>query len=202
MSVAINRDVVYTYEDYAQWPEDKRYELIEGVPRMMSAPTLTHQDLALEIGVQFKAYLRYKQCRVYIAPCDVLLKEKSGRDTVVQPDLLVVCDPDKLTDGKKVNGAPDIVVEILSVYNMKHDTFTKLNIYQRHGVKEYITVSPDELVVMQYVLLDGIYTVRAFDGGAVPSAVLEGFSLDIETLKQAVPQEVTSGTSDTTGEEQ
>jgi Uma2 family endonuclease len=127
----------YTYEDYIKWSDDKRFELIDGVPYAMASPAQPHQDAVIEIGRQFANYLLGRRCKAFVAPFDVCLNAQGDKDrNVVQPDVFVVCDPAKL-DGKRCNGAPDLVVEIVSPSSATRDWFIKLNKYRKAGVREY-----------------------------------------------------------------
>jgi Uma2 family endonuclease len=154
------RDFEYhTYADYLTWPDDVRYELIDGVAYLMSpAPTLDHQDFAGEIYRQLANALQGKPCRVYIAPVDVRLPKLNETDervdTVVQPDVLVVCNTDKL-DRRGVRGAPDFAVEVLSPSTASHDHVRKRRVYERAGVKEYWLVHPTDRMVTIYKLENG-----------------------------------------------
>jgi len=134
----------FTYADYCTWDDSngERWELIDGYAYAMAAPTLAHQDILLNFGWRFKEFLRGKKCRVFIAACDVRLNYDKGDNTVVQPDLLVVCDPKKIADGKSVKGAPDLVIEILSPSTIPYDKVTKLKKYRQAGVKEIWFVDP------------------------------------------------------------
>ena len=151
------RDAAYhTYGDYLDWPEDVRYELIDGVAYLMApAPTVRHQEIAGEIFRQIANALEGKPCRVLIAPVDVLLPkadEADARvDTVVQPDLLVVCDESKIGE-RRVRGAPDFVVEVLSPTTASHDMVIKRRLYERHGVREYWLIHPIDRVLTLYRL--------------------------------------------------
>ena len=151
----------YTYADYLTWDEREHVELIEGAPVMMSPPSRVHQEISGELFRQIANYLEGKKCRVYAAPFAVRLFEKPGDaassvDTVVEPDISVVCDRDKLDD-KGCKGAPDLVIEILSPSSIRNDRLTKFNLYQRAGVREYWIVSPDERTVQTYLLKDGLF---------------------------------------------
>jgi Uma2 family endonuclease len=144
----------HTYGDYLGWGEDARYELIDGLAYAMApAPTRMHQEFVLQIGRQLADALEGTRCRPYIAPFDVRLPhgEESDMavDTVVQPDLSVVCDPTKL-DERGCRGAPDWVVEVLSPATASHDLILKRRIYERAGVREYWLVHPTDQVVTVY----------------------------------------------------
>lgn len=148
----------YTFADYLTWDEDPRYELIDGEAIMMAPPSTVHQLVSMELSRQFANYLEGKKCRVIAAPFGVrLFEEEHDRtedvQTVVQPDLSIVCDQNKL-DEHGCKGAPDLALEILSPSNFRHDLLVKLNLYQRAGVREYWIVSPEQKTV-QVFLLDG-----------------------------------------------
>jgi len=153
----------YTYADYLTWPDDERWELIDGVPCAMSpAPGFKHQKFSGALFNQFYSFLKGKPCEVLHAPFDVRLSEQQGAadnyiDTVVQPDILVVCDKSKL-DERGCHGPPDLIIEILSPSTSANDLKTKFELYQRHGVKEYWIVHPNDQTVMVFKLgQDGIY---------------------------------------------
>ncbi len=145
---------MYTYGDYLTWPDDERWELIDGIPYNMSpAPTRSHQKISGELFKQIAVYLTGKTCEVYAAPFDVRLpkgeEEDALIDTVVQPDLVVVCDPKKL-DEPGCKGAPDWVVEILSPHTAAKDMKIKRDLYERVRVKEYWLVDPGNKTVQIY----------------------------------------------------
>jgi len=157
----------YSYADYLTWFDDKRRELIDGIISLMSpAPSTTHQVVAGNIFNLLKIFLKKKTCRVFIAPFDVRLpkngeKENEKLFNVVQPDLCIICDPSKIDD-KGCLGAPDMIVEIISMSNTKHDVKTKFELYQQHGVKEYWIVFPYDKMVQVWLLDDiGKYQLQA-----------------------------------------
>lgn len=148
----------YTFADVLTWPDDERAELIDGEVVMMAPPTTTHQLISGEIFRQLANYLEGKKCRAIPAPFAVRLFEKDGEapediDTVVEPDISIVCDTSKL-DKHGCKGAPDMVVEILSPSTQRHDRLVKLSLYQRAGVREYWIVNPEDQTV-QVMLMDG-----------------------------------------------
>jgi Uma2 family endonuclease len=151
----------FTYADYRQWPDDERWELIDGEAYAMApAPTISHQTLVLNIAKQIDDALDGSPCRALIAPVDVLLpaldETEDNVATVVQPDILVVCDPAKVTE-RNVRGAPDWIIEVLSPATARHDHLTKRTLYERAGVREYWLVHPVDRVVTVYTLKDGQY---------------------------------------------
>jgi len=149
----------YTYADYLKFPDDERWEIIDGIPYMQSAPTWQHQSISRELMLQFGEYLRNKQCQVFAAPFDLRLpgiEEKENDEDVTnvyQPDLLVVCDKSRLK-GTGYYGVPSLVIEILSPSTVRTDRLLKFNIYEKVGVKEYWIVEPDTKLVNVFVLQD------------------------------------------------
>lgn len=156
------RDATHcTYADYLTWPDDVRYELIDGQAyAMVPAPARAHQQLVGELYRQVANVLKGKPCQALVAPLDVRLPRPgqgdAETDTVVQPDLLVVCDPSKL-DERGVRGAPDWIVEVLSPTTAARDQTVKLAAYERAGVSECWLVHPTDRVVTVYRLVDGAY---------------------------------------------
>lgn len=156
----------YTFADVLTWDEAERIEIIDGEAFMMAPPSSYHQKICFQIGRQLGNFLEGKRCEVYPAPFGVRLFEQNGDepedvDTMVEPDISVVCDPGKI-DERGCKGAPDLVIEILSPSTWRHDKFTKINLYQRAGVREYWIVSPEEKTVQVFLLEDGRYTVKDF----------------------------------------
>lgn len=158
----------YTYVDYLSWDQSEHIELIAGVPVMMAPPSRVHQEISGELFRQIANYLDGKRCKVYAAPFSVRLFSSADTpdhkvDTVVEPDLSVVCDKSKL-DQRGCNGAPDFIVEILSPSSVRNDRLTKFNLYQRAGVGEYWIVNPTEKSVQVFTLENGYYVATAFGG--------------------------------------
>ena len=155
----------FSYADYLEWSEEERWELIAGVPYLMTpAPSRLHQMVSGELFGQFWTYLRDKECEIYAAPFDVRIPEGSTNDeeilTVVQPDLAIICDHHKL-DERGCLGAPDLFIVILSPHTAKKDLNEKFNLYERTGVKEYWAVFPAEKVIDVYRLNDDQLFARA-----------------------------------------
>jgi len=170
----------YTYDDYCEWADDKRWELIDGVPYAMSAPSLAHQEISGNLFNQLYNFLKGKQCKVFAAPVDVRLNVDFGDDTVVQPDILVVCDKSKLDDGKSVLGAPDLVIEISSPSTSLRDRVLKLNRYLQAGVREYWIVDPEDQSVSVHLLKNNEYVINACGGDeSIPVHVLEGCVIEL-----------------------
>jgi Uma2 family endonuclease len=175
----------YTYADYLTWQMDEMVELIKGkIFKQAAAPRVNHQRLSLKISNELFNFLKGNKCEVFAAPFDVRLPVKSKKhediDTVVQPDICVVCDPDKL-DELGCIGAPDLVVEILSPGNNKKELQNKYEVYEESGVKEYWVIHPNECTLLIYTLVNEKYIAsRLFTiGDIVKSNAVAGFELDL-----------------------
>lgn len=145
----------HSYADYRSWGGELRHELIDGTAYAMApAPSRLHQEVLGDLFWQLRGQLGKDRCRVYAAPFDVRLprgdEADDAVDTVVQPDLCVVCDPAKLDD-LGCRGAPDWIIEILSPASASHDQVHKLALYERSGVLEYWLVHPVDRVVTAYL---------------------------------------------------
>ncbi len=178
----------YTYADLLEWDDAVRYELYAGLPVALASPSGIHQRISGELYLQLGNYLRGKKCRAYYAPLDVRLFEADGDhpedvETVVQPDLMVVCDPSKV-DRRGVHGAPDLVIEIVSDSSRRLDRLTKRNLYQRAGVREYWIVDPEACVVSVYTLSDGVYrTASAYGADAsIRVGILDDCTIDLSLV--------------------
>ena len=194
MGLALRKEKHYTYADYLTWPDDARYELIDGEAFLMApAPLIEHQEVAGEVFRQLANQLDGKPCRPYIAPVDVRLPRNdeadAAIDTVVQPDVLVVCDPEKI-DRRGVRGAPDWVLEVLSPSTAAHDQIAKRRTYERAGVREYWLVHPGDRTLTVYALDNGqygrpeIYELK----DATPVGVLPGVSIAWDALVERLPK--------------
>lgn len=158
----------FTYGEYVLWQGDERWELIDGEAYLMSpAPLRIHQKVLLELARQAADHLEDQVCEAYIAPFDVRFPRSDEADkdidTVLQPDLVVICDPEKLDDAG-ARGAPDWVVEILSPSTTSRDRVAKRRVYERHGVREYWVIDPKTRDVIVFELVDGAFTTRAARG--------------------------------------
>lgn len=144
----------YTFADVLSWDEDERIEIIDGEAFMMDTPSRIHQEISGELFRQLANFLEGKQCRVYPAPFGVRLFARDGDgpedvDTLVEPDISVVCDRSKL-DQHGCKGAPEMVIEILSPSTLRHDRLVKLNLYDQAGVLEYWIVDPQNRAVQVF----------------------------------------------------
>ena len=175
----------YTFADALEWEDGERAEIIDGDVIMMGTPSSIHQEISVELTRQFANYLEGKRCKVYHAPFAVRLFEKAGDtfedvDTVVEPDLSVVCDKSKI-DKHGCKGAPDLVVEILSPSSRRHDRLVKLNLYQRAGVREYWIVDPENKAVQVFLQDRGfLHLHEDYGQGDIARVnVLEGCFIDL-----------------------
>ncbi|MEY4209823.1 MAG: hypothetical protein RLZ92_201 [Pseudomonadota bacterium] len=149
----------YSYADYLTWQLEETVELIKGkIMAMSPAPNVKHQSIAGNLFLYLGSYFKHKTCRTFMAPFDVKLYDSrksqlNDREvfSVVQPDLCVICDKSKLTV-QGCDGAPDWIIEVLSLGNSKKELHLKFELYQENGVSEYWMVHPYEQTVYQFVL--------------------------------------------------
>ena len=134
---ALKMDERYTWNDYRTWPEGERWELIGGSAYAMApSPVSEHQDISSELHSRMHPFFKGKKCKLFAAPMDVHLSEED----IVQPDLMVVCDPSQIR--RNIEGPPALVVEIVSPGSARHDRVVKTELYARFGIKEYWIVTP------------------------------------------------------------
>ena len=174
----------YTYGDYLEWSDDERWELINGHAYAMTpAPSRTHQRVVGELHRQIANFLHGHSCEVYVAPFDIRLprEDESDRDvdTVVQPDISVICDEKKL-DERGCRGGPDWIIEILSPSTAVKDQIHKRQLYAEHGVKEYWLVHPvDRLVTIYRLERDGYASPDIMETrGQTESSTIPGLAID------------------------
>lgn len=174
----------YSYADYLTWAFKERVEIIRGkVLRMSPAPGRKHQKIATNLSGLAWLHFRKKDCQVFEAPFDVRLPVPKGEQpyTVVQPDLSVICDPEKLDD-RGCNGAPDLVVEILSPGNAEREMKDKYGVYEAAGVREYWIVDPEHESVSAFVRNEsGIYQGLApkVKGEIIASNIFPDMKIDL-----------------------
>jgi len=179
---AVKPDGHYTVADYKTWPDNERWELIHGIASSMSpAPQSEHQRVSRGLFTQIEKFLEGKPCEPFYAPLDVFLpvlnqERDEETTTVVQPDILVVCDPKKVVK-EGIRGAPDFVVEILSDSTAYKDLNEKKDLYETHGVREYWIVKPSDQSVLAWRLSEGRFApVKEYrPEDPVDSTALPGF---------------------------
>ncbi|MCK5098813.1 MAG: Uma2 family endonuclease [Desulfobacteraceae bacterium] len=194
-------DHKFTYKDYSSWPEDERWELIDGIAYdMCAAPSSWHQRISFKLSTLIGIFLQNSPCEAFSAPLDVILPtfpiiNEDEIDTIVQPDISVICAPSKIVE-KGCLGAPDLIIEILSPSTSKKDLNEKFQLYEKHGVKEYWVVDPgNKYIQIFHLQSEGKDSGKYDDGTLVPpanwrkdkntiaeSVVLEGFQVDITEL--------------------
>ena len=162
-TMLINPIKTYTYKDYLACDEGERIEIIDGeIINMSPAPSRIHQEIIMEISYKIRQYIENNKgpCKVYPAPFDVILKNDTedllNSKNIVQPDISVICDKNKLTD-KGCTGSPDMIVEVVSPHNPSTDYVKKLNLYEKCKVKEYWIVNPIRKNISVYTLTDTGY---------------------------------------------
>jgi len=189
MEVIIDANKRYTYADYLTWLDDQRREIIDGFVHLMTpAPSSYHQEYGGNLHTEFRNYLIGKSCKVYSAPFDVRLPKNGDLadgqiDTVVQPDLCIVCNLSKIDD-KGCLGAPDLIVEITSPSTTKRDLEYKYQLYQATGVQEYWLLYPNDKTVHVFTLHNGQYQLKGMyhSGNQVPVNIFPGFSIDLHRV--------------------
>ena len=181
----------YTAKEFFEFTKDKeeRYELINGEIYMMAAPNVSHQRLLREISAILTNYLKGKPCESFFAPLDVVLFEKEKKNesdksqNVFQPDVFVVCDPNKISD-KRINGAPDLIIEIVSPSSETHDYLRKFKVYMQYGVKEYWIVNPIKKEITVYFNAEDEedYKSYTFDD-KIKVSIFDDFEIDFKQLQ-------------------
>lgn len=182
-------NIKYTFKDYLTWDDGNRWEIIEGAPYCMSlAPTWKHQKVSGELFRQIANYLTGKSCLIFVAPFDVLLpagdENNDDVQTVVQPDLAVICERAILKDIGYI-GAPDLIIEVVSPTSGKMDRVIKFNLYEKAGVKEYWLVQPEEKVLTVFQLGANQKYGRPesySDEGLVKTAIFLDLTLDLKMI--------------------
>ena len=186
-NLAYKLERIFTYADYLSWDTSTRYEIIDGVAYAMAGATALHQEISRELAGYLWEFLKGKPCKVFTAPFDVrLFPEDDNSDTiVVQPDILVVCNRSKLSDGKACKGAPDLIVEILSDSSVITDRKVKFEKYQEAGVEEYWIVNTETLDVLANCLNNGRYVSIVYKDKLL-SSVLPGLVIDLDTVRGGI----------------
>ena len=177
-----DRQGYYTYADYITWDDDIRWELIDGVPYAMDNPTSRHQAISMALSLQLASFLKGESCKVFYAPLDVRLNPDEGDDTVVQPDIMIVCDKSKI-GMKGIRGAPDMVIEILSPSTAPRDKRVKLWKYSQAGVREIWILDPDIKTLQVFFLENGNYAAKTYgERDNVTVEILEGCQINLEEV--------------------
>ena len=184
----------YTYKDYAQWPEEERWELIDGIAYAQATPTRDHQRISRELLFYLTAFFRGKDCEPFHAPFSVVLPEKNQQRqdarTVVEPDLVVICDQSRLHK-HGYEGSPELIIEILSPSTSSKDMITKRLLYERHGVKEYWIVDPVHRIVTAYRLEGAKFT--AFEHfshkDTLTTSLFPGLAINLSQVFTSVGEE-------------
>ena len=181
MPLAKNR--VFTEDDYYNLPENVRAELIEGnLIYNQAAPSRIHQTILSELHTVINNYIKAKQgaCRIYPAPFAVKLREDSK--TIVEPDLSIICDKNKLTD-RGCTGAPDWIIEIVSPSTSSHDYVRKLNLYANANVREYWIVDPQRERIFVYHLEQENFEVETYTfKDCIPVGIYPDLQIDFASL--------------------
>ena len=171
-----------TYEDYANTPDDERYELIDGELIMAPSPNMPHQDSQSNMGWAMQAFVRERGLgKVYYSDTDVVLSDTD----VVKPDLLFISrEREHIITYANIQGAPDIVVEILSPSTSRRDWNEKRELYAEYSVKEYVVMDPSNRIVWRLVLKDGTLEIEQiyYEGDTIESSVLEGFTVAVNDI--------------------
>ena len=179
-----------TYEDYAKINDGKRYELIDGVLYNMASPSADHQRVTSQLWKRLDTFLEGRRCEAFIAPFDVRLNADKIRqfdksdNIVFQPDVLVLCDKNKLDPkGKHIKGAPDLIIEVLSPSSVYVDRVLKHRRYMEAGVREYWIVDPQSKTVSVYILENGKYYAQNYGkDDKVPVHILSEMEIDISEI--------------------
>lgn len=171
------KEKTYTEEDYYNIPENVRAELIDGQIYYQAAPSRIHQEILSNLHAVIYNYIKSKgeKCRVYPSPFAVKLRKK--KKDIVEPDISVICDREKLTD-KGCEGAPDWIIEIVSPGNSSHDYIRKLNLYNCAGVREYWIINPDNQEILVYLLNEKQFDIKHYTfEDSIPVGIFEDFCI-------------------------
>ncbi|MDX2188958.1 MAG: Uma2 family endonuclease [Bacteroidota bacterium] len=177
----------YTYADYLNWWFDERVELIKGfIKKMSHDPNNIHQRVSANLSIEIGRFLKKQKCQLRFAPFDVRLTRKlNDREvtTVVQPDICIICNPE-LLDEKGCNDAPDMIIEILSESNRKHDLVTKFQLYEEAGVSEYWIAYPLDCMIEVYLLKNGKYYLdkKYIEDDIAPVFTIPGLKIDLKDI--------------------
>jgi Uma2 family endonuclease len=176
----------FTYADYKEWEleEGERFELLNGEAYAMSAPNTTHQAILGELFSQFHVFLRGKNCKAFPAPFDVRLfyRADENDDTVVQPDIVIICDKNKIGP-EGCRGAPELIVEILSPSNSAIEMQMKFELYREAGVREYWVIDPENTTLTVYLFQNNDINTKVYKyNDKVAVTVLPGLTISLEQV--------------------
>jgi Uma2 family endonuclease len=177
---------IYSFGDIKNFPQEEKWELIDGVPHQQAQGTFEHQEIILKIGAQIINYLHGKPCRVAAEPAVWLEKMADSAKDYVVPDIVVVCDPQKIISGGIV-GTPDMIVEIVSPLTENWDRINKLRRYRLAGVREYWIVDPDGSVAV-HTLSNGTYIIEPYAEGKVKVGIFPDLEIDLDLVFSAKPK--------------
>ena len=171
-----------TYQDYADLEGDERYELLDGELILVGSPNEDHQIASIELGTQMHSFVKEHDLgRIFFAPYDVVLTDTD----VVQPDILFVSkDRYHIRTPANIQGAPDLVVEVLSPSSSRRDWGYKRELYARHGIREYWVIDPTNRIVSVMTLQDGVLEIdqTLTEDNTARSSVLEGFDVNLAEI--------------------
>ena len=175
----------YNLDDYYALPDERRVELIDGVIYDMAAPSPVHQIILLQLHLQLAPCVeQHPECELFVSPCDVRLDNDEW--TMVQPDVFIICDR-KQMDNRRINGAPEFIIEVLSPSNRTHDLFRKLNKYLFAGVREYWIVDPQNQETLVYDLEHDKFPDKYTFEDTVPVRISEGeCSIDFKRIREKI----------------
>ncbi len=178
------RNKPITFAEVRSWDDETRWELLDGHAYAMSSPSVMHQGVVLALALRLSPQFQGGQCRLYVAPLDVKLSEHD----MVQPDLMVVCQPEQVKGGY-IDGAPRLIVEVLSPSTQRHDRIRKLDLYGKFGVNECWLVTPHPFMLEVYTNQEGVFARvgAASENGTFRSQAFPELKLDLAELFANLP---------------
>ncbi len=180
-----NENVLKTETDYYDLPDDVKAELIDGEIIIMESPRPVHQTILLKLGSLIDRQIqdRLGKCKVML---DLDTKLDTAKDTIVRPDISVICDPDKITD-RRCEGSPDWIIEIVSPSNPGHDYIRKLRLYSSVGVREYWIIDPMKKAVIVYILEENSFDMTAYTfRDSIPVGIYDDFVIDFSSIDDSL----------------
>ena len=182
MDTAVKRSIKFTYEDYLHFPEDKRYEIIDGEVHMVPSPGEAHQDVCANLAFVLRVFVKENALgKVYFAPLDVVFSEID----VVQLDIMFISKERlNIITERNIQGAPDLIVEIISPSSEYRDRVIKRKLYSKYGVKEYWLVDPEKKEIEVMALGEsGLETVKIYKKTDIlESLVLKGIKIKLDEI--------------------